>query len=345
MMLPYNHGWHMAKFNKSQLSKLSKLSRIRPLGTRSPTILRGVEAGETDMDLSRTSEYWDDHAVRGDQNRAEWLAHPLIKERIVQVRGGHSLEHWFIERYLGKRRVARAIGIGCGVASFELGLMRLGAVEQYDLYDVSQVALDTAMETARTLGLAERVHIFRQDVNHEILAPNTYDLVTFISSLHHIADLDGVLRRVNEALTPQGLLFANEYVGPDRFAYPEHDSAFAKRLYRVLDPRLRSPWPELPQPNPADVEAADPTESIHSADIIETVKRVFDQIEITPLEYTLTFILWWGLNHDALYDTEPGRELVNVVLDIDNALVTSGRLPNYFSYIVARKQQKWRTGN
>lgn len=289
-------------------------------------------------DLTRTSAYWDSHVTQIYENRAEWLAHPLVKERLARLRGGQSLEDWVIGRYLRGRRIARAIGVGCGVASFELGLLELGAVERIDLYDVSQVALDTAMDTARARGVAERVRVFRQDINRVTLPPNTYDLVTFISSLHHVADLEGVLRRINGALTPQGLFFASEYVGPDRFGYPEHDTAFAKRLYRVLDPSLRSPWPELPQPNPADVEAADPTESIHSSDILAAVERIFNGIEVTPLGRALTFILWWGLNHDALYETEQGRDLVNVILDLDDALIAAGQLPNYFSYIVARKR-------
>ena len=166
-------------------------------------------------DLTRTSAYWDSHVTQIYENRAEWLAHPLVKERLARLRGGQSLEDWVIGRYLRGRRIARAIGVGCGVASFELGLLELGAVERIDLYDVSQVALDTAMDTARARGVAERVRVFRQDINRVTLPPNTYDLVTFISSLHHVADLEGVLRRINGALTPQGLFFASEYVGPE----------------------------------------------------------------------------------------------------------------------------------
>jgi len=235
------------------------------------------------------------------------------------------------------RARARALSIGCGVGLFELGLIRLGAIEHYDLYDVSPVALETALASARAFGVEDRIAIHQADINHVSLQKEDYDLVTFISSLHHVADLEQVLRRVLTALKPDGLIFASEYTGPDRFAYPKPDAAYAKRLYRALDPALKCPWPELPQPVPEDVIAADPTESIHSSEIIATVQRVFGNIELTPYGYTLTFILWWGLNHDALYETEQGREFVTTLLDLDRGLVISGALPNYFHYLSARK--------
>jgi len=229
------------------------------------------------------------------------------------VREDKPLEHWFIDRYLQGRSVARALSVGCGVGLFEVGLIRLGAIEHYDLYDVSPVALETAMASARAFGVADRIAIHHADVNHVVLEREYYDLVTFISSLHHMVDLKRVLRHVQEALKPDGLLFASEYTGPDHFAYPEQDADYAKRLYHALDPALKCPWPELPQPIPADVIAADPTESIHSSSIIATLEQVFGAVELVPYGYTLTFILWWGLNHDALYETAQGREFVNTL--------------------------------
>jgi hypothetical protein len=51
----------------------------------------------------------------------------------------------------------------------------------------------------------------------------------------------------------------------------------------------------------------------------------------------LTLILWYGLNHDALYDRLGGHELVRWLLEVDQALVRAGRLPSYHAELVARK--------
>lgn len=292
----------------------------------------------SDSQLSQTASYWDEYVSQPELNQAEWMAHPLVQEHFNRVRGGLTLEDWFINKYLAGKSVRRALGIGAGVASFELYLMHRGLVEAYDLYDVSSVALARAEETARAYGVADRVRFYCQDLSQLELPAASYDLVTFISSLHHVTHMESTLHQMYNALVPGGLLFANEYIGPDRFAFPEVDCQVAQRLYRILDPALRSPWPELPLPNPQDVINADPTEAVHSSDIVAVLSRVFDTLEITPLKNALTFIIWWGLNHKALFETEQGFDLVRHILDIEAALITTGRLPNYFSYLAARKR-------
>lgn len=169
--------------------------------------------------------------------------------------------------------------------------------------------------------------------------PNeTYDLVTFFASLHHMVRLEETLRAAYRALKSGGIFFASEYVGPDRFDYPEEHALIARRLYDVIDPALKHPAePKLRWPSPAEVIANDPTEAVHSSEILESVRRVFPRVEIKPNYGTLPFILFWCLNADALYETEQGLELVQLILDLDVALVDSGRLPSYFVYIVAFK--------
>ncbi len=288
--------------------------------------------------IATTAEYWDRYvAVPASANRAEWQAHPLVQERFQKLRGGQSIEEWFITKYLVGHQFRRGLGIGAGVASFELNLVQRGTIETCDLYDVSQASLDLARETARSMGIEERIRYFCADVT-DVAFTGSYDVVTFISSLHHIENLEATLAQVHSILSPEGMLLANEYVGPDRFAYPDNDLRFPRELFRVLDPMLKAPWPELPLPRVADVIAADPTEAIHSADIIEALLDAFQYVEVTPLKTSLAFILWSGLNHDALYETAQGIDLVRLIMEIDELLVDMGKMPNYFAYLAATKQ-------
>lgn len=289
----------------------------------------------SDETIARTAEYWDRY-VSSSVNRAEWQAHPLTQERMRRQRDGYSIEEWFITKYLSGKRLRRGLGIGAGVASFELNLLQRNIVETYDLYDVSQGSLDQAKETARAMGVDDRVRCFCADVTH-VAFTGTYDLVTFVSSLHHIENLETTLSHVHSILSAEGLVLSIEYVGPDRFDFPDSDTRFARQLYRVLDPSLKAPWPELPLPHPEDVIAADPTEAIHSSAIIETLQDIFEYVEVTPLKTSLAFILWWGLKHDALFDTEQGVDLARTVLALDELLVDAGDMPNYFAYLAAAK--------
>ncbi|MHB8646038.1 MAG: class I SAM-dependent methyltransferase, partial [Thermomicrobiales bacterium] len=219
----------------------------------------------------------------------------------------------------------------------ELLLVQRGMVGTYDLFDISQRSLDIARETARQFGIEDRVRLYREDIYEAKIAENAYDLVTFISSLHHMHDLDAILQRASRALKGDGSLVADEYIGPNRFDFPAEHLAFARRLFQVLDSSLKGPRSELPVPTPEGMIAADPTEAVHAAEILDAVSRVFPHVTVTPMRNTLPFIMWPGLNADALFDTPQGDALVQILIAADDALIAAGQLPNYLALIVARK--------
>jgi len=290
------------------------------------------------MDIQRTADHWNKQHFSTAFLRAEWSYHPLALARLHRMLGYDSREEWFVKTHLPHGPVQRGVGIGVGTATSELRLLASGAVEQFDLYEISPVALESVREEARRLGVEDRARFLCEDINHVALPTETYDLVTFIASLHHMEQLEHVLQSCYASLAPGGVMWAAEYVGPDRFNFPDADTAFAKRLYRALDPDVKKTWePELRFPSPADVIAVDPTESVHSSDIIKTARWIFPQLDVIPTYGTLAFIISWCLNHDALYDTEEGREAFQAILDIDTAMLDAGQLPHYFAYLIGVK--------
>lgn len=291
------------------------------------------------MDIQRTAEYWDRWHLTTEHHRAEWTCHPFVLERLHRdILGANSPEEWFINTYIKGRRLSRAMGVGVGTGGMEIRMLAHGAVEQFDLYEISQASLDRAREDARILNVEHRARYICEDFTRVSLEPNSYDLVTFSASLHHMDPLDRTLEAVFAALKPGGMLFAFEYVGPNRFNYPKEHTVIAERLYDVLDPSLKR-WPSIPLtwPKPEEVIAADPTEAAHSEEIPATLRRIFPRLDVKHTYGSLCFILFWGLNPDAIYETEKGRDLIRLVLELETALVESGRLPSYFDCMVAFK--------
>jgi 2-polyprenyl-3-methyl-5-hydroxy-6-metoxy-1,4-benzoquinol methylase len=192
------------------------------------------------MDHQRTADHWDQQHFDQSFLRAEWSYHPLAKERLHKLLGGvKSREQWFHRKYLKGRSGLKALGIGVGTCESELRLLSMGSIAHYDLYDVSPVALSAGKAEAEKRGVADKASFICKDIHSVDLAPGSYDLITFIASLHHIEDLDGILRQCEKALAPGGLLWAAEYIGPDYFQYPDEDTELARRLYRAIDSDLR----------------------------------------------------------------------------------------------------------
>ncbi|MDR3533229.1 MAG: class I SAM-dependent methyltransferase [Rhodopila sp.] len=288
--------------------------------------------------LSRTAEFWDREHFSPEMQRAEWQNHPLARERMVRLLGGRVRERWFAETYLPANGVERGLGIGVGAGATEMELLGSGAIRHFDLWDVSSAGLAAAREHAARYGAADRVITNVGDIHSANLGENRYDVITFIASLHHIDNLDGVLAQCHRALKPGGVLWAAEYIGPDRFDYPPEHTSLAHDLFMGLDPDLKKSWePVLRFPTRQEVIDADPTESVHSADIPAAIRRNFDQVQVTPTYGSFAFIMFWGLNHDAIYARPEGERLVRAILAIDEALIDAGKLPHYFSHIVATK--------
>jgi hypothetical protein len=51
---------------------------------------------------------------------------------------------------------------------------------------------------------------------------------------------------------------------------------------------------------------------------------------------SLSFMLMWCLNHNALYYTPQGNEAYRTIIDLETALVDSGALPHYFVNAIIR---------
>jgi SAM-dependent methyltransferase len=290
------------------------------------------------IDYQTTANFWDKTHFDPVFLRREWKFHPTAKSRLHALLGASSREQWFHNRYLSGRSGLRGLSIGVGKAEAELNLISLGGFDRYDLYDVSPVATETGRQTAQARGL-KAANFVCGDIYEAVLPDGGYDVITFFAALHHMGDLEAILQKCNRMLAPGGVLWAAEYVGPDRFQFPDKHTAFAKALYRALDPEIKLPFePELRFPSAEEVIAADPTESIHPSEIQSTMRSIWPNMEFIGTYGTLMFILSWCLNYNAWYDTDQGRESFNTILDIDAAMIDAGRLPHYFAYLVAKKE-------
>ena len=85
------------------------------------------------------------------------------------------------------------------------------------------------------------MHFRVQDFT-ELVGAARYDVVIAEHSLHHLAPMPEVVSTIAGLLEPDGLFFVDEYVGPDRFQWPDRQLAEAQAVLETFPARLRSPW-------------------------------------------------------------------------------------------------------
>ena len=81
----------------------------------------------------------------------------------------------------------------------------------------------------------------------------------------------------------------------------------------------------------------DPTEAVHSADILPTMREIWPDLEVYGQYGSLLFMLMWGLNYNAIYEDPKCFGLFGELVKLETMLVDRGALPHYFVNAIARK--------
>jgi SAM-dependent methyltransferase len=238
------------------------------------------------------------------------MAHPICREAINTLVTGSAQEwplDWFKRVYCGEP-FKRGLSWGCGLGAFERWAIRRGVVSEIDGVDISETSLHEARRIARQDGLSGiryRVGSFDAPETFE----QTYDVVFFHASLHHVSNLEGLFESLRRSLVPGGVIYMDDYIGRSRHRWR---SRHLKKAQAFLD---RVP-PEGKTRTALDfpVGTSDPSEAVRSEEIPYFFSRHFDVVEWKPYGGQITsVVLPWVRVQWA--QTEEGRQHIQAMLN------------------------------
>jgi SAM-dependent methyltransferase len=249
----------------------------------------------------------------------------------------HGLYRWLLHDF-GPFPLKHGVSVGAGEAAKEIDVVRLGIVEQFDLFELSTVAIETGRQAIVRDGLADRMS-FRHGNAFEQVGP--YDLVFWNNSLHHMYDVDEAVSWSFNVLRPGGLFVFDEYVGPTRMQFSEYVLDI-NTLYRrllsheyLIDPC--SSGQILDAVHNVDVDALltlDPSEAADSDNILPSIKKHFPDAVIKP---TGGCVYHLGLN-DILHNLRNDEAEIARALMLDDQLTERGL--TQYAVGIARKPTK-----
>jgi len=262
-----------------------------------------------------------------------WMANARCRAAINRRVSGDPAR-WPLDAfrlYVG-RRFRRALSLGCGLGNVERAVRQMNLADEIEGVDASEASLEIARAAARDAGLTG-ITYRASNLNTLTLPSARYDLVLFHASLHHVRSLEKLLARVERALTPDGILFLEEWVGPSRNEWT------VARLSR-----LRDLYAELPESwrahsvLEAPIAGDDPSEAVRSSAIVPAVRRLFDVLEERPYGGHLVAVILYQLAHDRVPDAE--REaLIERLLAMEEADLADDPSCTFHTVIVARRQR------
>jgi SAM-dependent methyltransferase len=302
-----------------------------------------AESGRSDLaELLRADEatyvatFWDEHVGRHTEPFAHWESPPTIAAALMDLVSGDPCMHplqSFLAHYGPFGHIAE---LGCGDGNFVHFLLRTDSNLKIDAYDVSLASLDRTRTLIAPLEGQERARLLRIDLNAEPLPHNLYDAVLTSGSMHHIQNLDFCFGNIRRSLKAGGLLWLNDYVGPNRFQWSDTQMRLANELLAMVPPRWRL-RDRVTRYDAEGMRNLDPSEAVASQHIPAALEAHFEILRSWPRGGTLLApIFGSGCLDSAMAASEEGANLLSAMYKAEHDLIEAGALPCDSYLYVAR---------
>lgn len=261
-------------------------------------------------DVGAASAFWDREIVA--PTHVSWMDDPRVRPSINARIGGAtplSPGEWFLAQLGGRR--------------FERVAIQIGLCKSIDAFDGSLQSLHVAKTTADIEGCGGRIRYFASDFNRPTLPRDTYDVVFFNQSLHHVAKLETLFIAIVRAMKRDAWLYLDEYIGPSRGDWSDALIAPHRAVFAALPPEVRKrEFLALP------IQADDPSEAIRSSEIVKQLAVGF-AIDVRGYGGNLLSVLYPEIDW-----TRATGDLMQQLIEQDHAMAleSGGKPPHSRSY-------------
>lgn len=225
-----------------------------------------------------------------------------------------------------------ALSLNCGNGWVEQDLARRKIINAVIGIDISEKLLTEATSAAQSLGL--RATYVAQDVNTINLSSFSFDWAINHAALHHVANIDHVVRELCIRLPADGILINYDYIGPHRNQYSFDVWQRLIELNELAPERFRI---RLDYPHLTTMLHVDPTEAIHSELIVKTWNRYFESIEEKPLGGAIAYpLLYQNVALHAEAESVEAKAWIDRILREDNEYTAGSLDRSLFAFVVGR---------
>ena len=258
---------------------------------------------------------------------------------------GDKFPFQILKENLAKSTKIKALELAGGRGDFSIALLKSGVADSVHMIDIS----DKAVDIARKKAIDNKVTRFTaevQDVN-EVKINGNYDLIVFSQSLHHISQLEYVLSHVKSALTPKGILYISDYIGPTRMQWTELQLKIMNTLLQTIPENLRVQLnrdgtisdlikKEIKRIPVETFLKVDPSEAVRSEEIFGVVNKTFEKVDFFSLGGGLTYELFRNIAHNFGPENLIGTSIMKMIINLEYILTSQEVIETNFGIFVCR---------
>ena len=228
------------------------------------------------------------------------------------------------------------ISVACGTGIKEMRLVEDGLVEHFDLYELSEYAVEQGVKIAADKGLENRITFHHGDALKAGILPGSHDFVYWDNALHHMMDAYAAVEWSKSMLAAKGCFFMYDFVGPTRFQWTDEQTGIVTHVLESMDdayffiPNSEYMWKKAPNKmNLEEMLQADPSEAADSDNILPAFRSYFPEGKIIPLGGLIYVLALDGI----MVNIPENSVLLKKLLNID--LLLSKQRHNYFAVAYA----------
>ena len=255
-----------------------------------------------------------------------WNIKEVQKRWNKMITGNTNLyyEDFVMQAFLNKRKNIRLLSLGSGSCQHELKFAQFENFKMITCVDLSPFNTKTAKKIAKdnNLNNIEFICCNIADINFSC---NHYDVILFNSSLHHFNNVDELLSgTIKKCLKDNGYLIINEYVGPNRFQFPNEQIKEVNEAIRLIPTYKRERFKsssiksDFSGSGVLRVIIADPSECVDSENIIPAIRKYFKTIYEKPYGGNILMNVLKDIAHNFKDEEEESIKILNDLFQFED---------------------------
>lgn len=301
-----------------------------------------------DARIAKEEMYWGEFEADANRHGVPWWCDLRRATKLAKVISGWMYDpkiEWILRGDCKAKLIAiasgvkgKALDLGCGAGWLSLELARRGM--NVDGFEISDVRLQIAREYLRDNVYKEdfgSVNYRMEDINKVSLRRNNYESAVSWDTLHHIPEIERVIKEIYGSLKPHGYFILYDHIGLRKenqtvikiLRWPFAVFSMVRRIFKVRK-AAEDPAPAL---EGAVKNMTSPFEDITGEEMIEAIKKFF---EIDLLKTQLCFA---GALANELVNFPDMLKypLIGLFKLIDDALIRARILKGEYVFVIARK--------
>jgi SAM-dependent methyltransferase len=236
----------------------------------------------------------------------------------------------------------RLLDIGCGRGEVSITLTNALIVDESLGVDVSAEGIAGAAALSAQYGTQDKTAFQCADVCDLDFPEGHFEAIIINMALHHMLDLEQIMRKIRAWKTPSAPVVLHEYIGPNRFQWSDAALRAGTAMLESMPPELRvhgvtgAVVERLERPPYAAMLFGDPSEALRSADIVDVVGCYFELVERKDFGGTVLQPILADIVHN--FDPEnPGHSaILDGLFETERDLLRAGTLPSNFALMIYR---------